>query len=238
MQTQMSYMEHNQIPSLYQGLSVDTTQHQIRIFEVQPGSHDDPVECTLKVASLDDKSLEFTALSYVWGIPSETATIVVNRHPVSVTTSLASALRNFRNLLSQETILRRILWVDAVCINQHDPAERIFQVQMMGDIYSSATDVFVFLGDGNRHTDFALDRMNSAWHRSGHGPAWPGGDHRGDCSQTSPLQASVVATSVGAPGVCSLAKRPMVLLRVKSYPLGRPAILVPAGEKAMGLSRT
>jgi hypothetical protein len=40
----------------------------------------------------------------------------------------------------------RILWVDAVCINQQDKSERNEQVRWMGEIYSSVQQVIIWLG--------------------------------------------------------------------------------------------
>jgi len=41
----------------------------------------------------------------------------------------------------------RILWVDAICINQTDLAEKSSQLKMMRDIYTSAERVVVWLGE-------------------------------------------------------------------------------------------
>jgi len=52
---------------------------------------------------------------------------------------------------------RRVLWVDALCINQADTAERNNQVSQMADIYSGSKEVFVWLGEGNEFTDRGMD---------------------------------------------------------------------------------
>jgi hypothetical protein len=44
------------------------------------------------------------------------------------------------------------LWVDAVCINQNDLDERSQQVAMMRDIYASAEQLFIWLGDDDEST--------------------------------------------------------------------------------------
>ena len=43
------------------------------------------------------------------------------------------------------------LWVDALCINQDDQEERARQIAMMGDIYSHAANVIVWLGEADEH---------------------------------------------------------------------------------------
>jgi hypothetical protein len=40
----------------------------------------------------------------------------------------------------------RILWVDAICINQGDNTEKAGQIQYMAEIYSKASRVIVWLG--------------------------------------------------------------------------------------------
>jgi hypothetical protein len=44
----------------------------------------------------------------------------------------------------------RVLWVDAICINQKDDKERGHQVGMMRDVYSKATEVLIWLGEASK----------------------------------------------------------------------------------------
>ncbi len=44
-----------------------------------------------------------------------------------------------------------LLWADALCINQNDESEKTRQVRMMGDIYSQAQMVVVWLGLEEKH---------------------------------------------------------------------------------------
>jgi hypothetical protein len=48
---------------------------------------------------------------------------------------------------------RSKIWVDSVCINQKDPAERSSQVAMMRDIYESSEEVVIWLGDRGFYDD-------------------------------------------------------------------------------------
>ena len=52
----------------------------------------------------------------------------------------------------------RLLWVDAICINQTDKDEQSRQVQCMGDIYAGAKKVLVWIGEDHGDADecFAL----------------------------------------------------------------------------------
>ncbi|KAJ9143520.1 hypothetical protein NKR23_g6600 [Pleurostoma richardsiae] len=90
----------------------------------------------------------YEALSYVWGLSTEGHTITLDdRGNIPVTDNLFAALRRLRN-----RDMRRVLWVDSLCINQQSIEERNEQVQMMGRIYNSATSVVVWLGDTEVNT--------------------------------------------------------------------------------------
>ncbi|KAK3323319.1 heterokaryon incompatibility protein-domain-containing protein [Cercophora scortea] len=99
------------------------------------------IECKLEVAHLDLPN-SFEALSYVWGSPHETRPILLEGHVFHCTKSLHTALS--RLVLEDKT---RVLWVDAICIDQSDLDERAEQVKHMRYIYQEADAVLSFLGD-------------------------------------------------------------------------------------------
>ncbi|KAF4435940.1 HET-domain-containing protein [Fusarium austroafricanum] len=151
--------------NLYHDLPLDHLRKEVRVLVIHQGRSNDPLQCSLKIVSLNEVSVSFDALSYVWGNEGETKNIIVNHLSVTVTKSLANALENLRDhsvshiyIFDQPTLT---IWVDAICINQSDLRERNQQVQMMGDIYSSARHVVIWLGDGDEHTNYALGLMNS-----------------------------------------------------------------------------
>ncbi|TGJ86389.1 hypothetical protein E0Z10_g2386 [Xylaria hypoxylon] len=65
-----------------------------------------------------------------------------NGEMISITENLESALGHIRHPFA-----RRVLWVDAVCIDQEDAQERGHQVQLMSQIFSQAERVIVWLGE-------------------------------------------------------------------------------------------
>ncbi|CAH0033248.1 unnamed protein product [Clonostachys rhizophaga] len=69
------------------------------------------------------------------------ANICVDGRTATITTSLNSALTQFRHPANP-----RLLWADALCINQKDTAEKTVQVQLMADVYRYAVQVLVWLG--------------------------------------------------------------------------------------------
>ncbi|CAO2649679.1 Nn.00g009710.m01.CDS01 [Neocucurbitaria sp. VM-36] len=122
----------------------------IRVIRLRAGSTGDKIECDLVSGPL--ASLDFEALSYVWGVALLPHTIQVNEKPFYVTYNLHSALTEMRHVKHE-----RLIWIDAVCINQNDNAEKGHQVQMMRDIYAKASRVIVWLGKGTKATSPAFD---------------------------------------------------------------------------------
>ncbi|KFA71687.1 hypothetical protein S40288_09533 [Stachybotrys chartarum IBT 40288] len=123
--------------------SLDPALEEIRVLHLHGGPEDSPLECTLhKVALKSDPPPVYEALSYTWGDASDTREIVLNGHVVSVTANLFLALRRLR--LEDDV---RVMWVDAVCINQLDLDERSQQVSLMRKIYSLCDEAAIWLGE-------------------------------------------------------------------------------------------
>lgn len=88
---------------------------------------------------------DFATLSYVWGTEPPTDTIIVNGLEVKVRPNLASALRVLAADHRFDAGFH--IWVDAICINQHDLSEREQQVARMKDVYGMSWNVISWLGD-------------------------------------------------------------------------------------------
>lgn len=118
------------------------SSHHIRLLVLHPAStKEDELHCDLIPRSIDEK-LVFEALSYVWGNPLPKKRVYCGGEYADIGPSLESALRHLRH-----TSKARVLWADALCINQADNGERSAQVQLMGDIYSMASGTIVWLGE-------------------------------------------------------------------------------------------
>jgi len=125
--------------SLYHAL--DKKSQQFRLLRIHPGQKSQIVKCDLYIAVLK-RRMGFEALSYVWGDPEPTTDILINKARFPVRANLRAAFRRLRR--SDED---RILWVDAICINQTDDEEKGHQVNLMSRIYTFATTVIAWLGD-------------------------------------------------------------------------------------------
>ncbi|KAK4062432.1 hypothetical protein Trihar35433_9253 [Trichoderma harzianum] len=69
--------------------------------------------------------------------------ILVNDYKIKVTANLETALKHLRDQEERVT-----LWIDALCIDQSNTEERSSQVAQMREIYSNASEVIIFLGNG------------------------------------------------------------------------------------------
>ncbi|RDW59191.1 hypothetical protein BP5796_12115 [Coleophoma crateriformis] len=124
----------------YLGQGLSGGKDQIRCLEVLPGDEGEVIRCSLRNVDFDTIK-ECDALSYTWGLPPSTEIILVNDNPFRIRRNLFDALLHLRQPAS-----KTVLWVDAICINQADTAERNQQVQRMADIFSGARRVLVWLG--------------------------------------------------------------------------------------------
>lgn len=127
----------------------DLPQGSVRLLRLQPydpSTGQDPrLECRFAVYPLldSDTAHPFEALSYAWGPEENPGAILVDGGEVPIRANLHSALSHLR-----DRFLERILWVDAICINQQNADEKGHQVQSMAQIYAKASRVIVWLGEG------------------------------------------------------------------------------------------
>jgi hypothetical protein len=118
----------------------------IRLLRLLPNEDEAaPVQCELRNYSLQKlgpRTHLYEALSYVWGDTGETIPIWVDNNQFPVTANLHAALLRLR-----DHSFERIIWIDAICINQKNLQEQGHQVQLMAKIYSNAHRVIVWLGE-------------------------------------------------------------------------------------------
>ncbi|CAG9949909.1 unnamed protein product [Clonostachys rosea f. rosea IK726] len=132
-------------PTLYGDL--DTSVPEIRLFALLPSPQPNaPVVGQLQIVPLQSPP-PYESLSYAWGAPEFTEPIIVNEQTLFVTPNLDSALRALRH---EEKL--RLLWIDAICINQRSPQERGHQVTLMRTIYSQCERDLLWLGP-NTHVE-------------------------------------------------------------------------------------
>jgi hypothetical protein len=126
----------------------------IRILHLEAGANQAPIRIRLSQVYLDSPPA-YDALSYVWGPKESGFTITCDGRPKSVTRNLLNALP-FLRLPDRE----RVLWVDALCIDQDNKEERNQQVGMMKDIYQNASQVLIWLGKESEADRVGIAMLN------------------------------------------------------------------------------
>ncbi|KAK4082393.1 uncharacterized protein Triagg1_2205 [Trichoderma aggressivum f. europaeum] len=128
----------------------------IRLLSLHPGNDDMMISCELFQAEFHQREnmLPYEALSYTWGSSELSDIIHVNGCHLGITHNLYSALVDLRYQDRQ-----RVLWIDAVCIDQKNDKERGHQVGQMGNIYEEADRVIFRLGSGTNETDLFMESL-------------------------------------------------------------------------------
>jgi hypothetical protein len=90
----------------------------------------------------------YDAISYVWGEPNFTHTLYCD-YPKSHIKIMERLYDNLLRLHEEQRRKKpRLLWIDAVCIDQENLIERSVHVQFMTHIYCRASQTHIFLGGG------------------------------------------------------------------------------------------
>ncbi|KAF2096472.1 HET-domain-containing protein [Rhizodiscina lignyota] len=145
-------------PYQYESLAGETAIRLLRIF---PGSRfEDQLVVELVTADLSYPP-SYDALSYTWG--DDTGNIdrseklpCKNGGIICITKNCEAAIRRLR--LPRKN---RLVWIDAVCIDQISNIERTHQVSLMSKIYKSAQKIIVYTGEGTSETAELFDWLNS-----------------------------------------------------------------------------
>lgn len=187
-----------------------------RLLSLLPGPTSADIEMEIFHVKRSSKP-KYEALSYVWGPPERTDVALV-REPVKpqsqvmeylglqkrkedsestaaigLTRNLAVALRHLRHPGKP-----KVLWIDALCINQDDLPERGAEVLEMGSIFSNAKQVIVWLGSSSGDSQLAINSLG----RLGEGIVYSAQQHhvsyKTDCWAES-LVDNAIALKSNAP---------------------------------------
>ncbi|EEH38592.1 HET domain-containing protein [Paracoccidioides lutzii Pb01] len=183
-------MESHSSQFIYQPLPpiapVGKTPPFTRLFLFNSGQANEPLRGTLVIHALDPSYASippYEALSYVWGSGSAQTPIYINDCPIVIKPNLDAALRSLR-----PPTQARLLWVDALCIDQSNADERSRQVGYMRLVYKHATRVIVWLGSWTPGVEMAFELAERLAHM------------RDSCgADKDTLQKAVVELAVGAP---------------------------------------
>ncbi|KAH9211013.1 heterokaryon incompatibility protein-domain-containing protein [Leptodontidium sp. 2 PMI_412] len=147
--------------SSYQYPSRPLSGDNIRLLRLLPNEDEAaPLQCKLRNYSLQKLGTRthlYEALSYTWGGSKNPRSISINKQKLDITRNLHAGL-----LCLRDRSLERVLWVDAICIDQSNLEERKQQVQLMAKIYAKAHRVIIWLGRGTADAEGALEDIRLA----------------------------------------------------------------------------
>ena len=115
----------------------------IRLLRLAPSTTEGAALCGQLIELDETKAIAYQALSYVWG--KEDFAHILHLEgggDLTITENLDIALRRLRYKDRE-----RILWIDAVCIDQSNLAEKGPRVENMANIYRNAAQVVAWLGE-------------------------------------------------------------------------------------------
>lgn len=156
-----------QATDLYQ--SVDSLREwQIRILELQPHHCRAPLVSRLFNADMlrgggivesgTKNRQTYVALSYYWGDDRRPKYhLECNGIDYPIPVAAYRALHRLR-----DRYVPTYIWIDTVCINQHDDQDRSKQVSKMRSIYQNARKVVVYLGEHNKDEQSTGGKVTSA----------------------------------------------------------------------------
>ncbi|KAL9615845.1 MAG: hypothetical protein Q9160_009213 [Pyrenula sp. 1 TL-2023] len=125
---------------------LDITKQEIRLLRIVKILND-RVECVLEHASGETLLRRpYYALSYCWGDQTRRKSISVNGKKLEVGPNLFEALKALHYYLSTEDDVPSWIWIDAICLDQQNDAEKATQVPRMDRIYQEAKRVLIWLG--------------------------------------------------------------------------------------------
>lgn len=149
--------------------ALDLGKDQIRLLTLlREPDEDGRLRCEIATFDLAIAP-EFQALSYEWGSPEQLWDMRVEDGLLSIRQNLWVFLEMFREAERNDIFL----WIDQICINQDDDAERGHQVKLMGSVYTKSVRTVVWLGS-SEGVDTAISEAFSR-----HGPLLSGWQRKG-----------------------------------------------------------
>jgi hypothetical protein len=102
-----------------------------------------------------EPACQFTAASYEWGAPHSTKSFTIHGQETTLRRNLFGFLETLSGLANNST-KPLLYWIDSICINQDDQKEKTNQIELLRDIYRSASSVLSWLGPMANGSNLAM----------------------------------------------------------------------------------
>ncbi|KAI1387288.1 heterokaryon incompatibility protein-domain-containing protein [Hypoxylon trugodes] len=144
--------------SVYEPLQTKDTIRLLRVHRDANGS----IVGELKPFFLDAPGKpQYKPISYVWGDDHQSQrTITLNGREYGTLRTVYSILELFCDRPEFKKS-QPWIWIDFICINQEDLAERAMQVALMVRIYGESYGATIWLGEGTSFSDRGMDMMKA-----------------------------------------------------------------------------
>ena len=142
----------------YQSTAFDTAANQIRLLTLLPGKLGTKVGISLDTVALTEGNVpKYEAISYAWGSAGDPLSVEIGVDAeLLITPNLFTALPYLRHVTQE-----RVLWIDAICVDQQNLRERSQQVGRMKDVFFLAERVIVWLGPETNDSNLALSALQA-----------------------------------------------------------------------------
>jgi hypothetical protein len=141
--------QNSEFYSRFAYTDLDPGHREIRL--VQLSIENGLVSCRFHLHRLEEVKGKYYSLSYFAGSPHNSRRVLVEGIPFNVFANLEYALRQVLSLWRRSPLPQDeaysfpLIWVDQICIDQHNDDERSHQVNFMRDIYSNCRETIVSL---------------------------------------------------------------------------------------------
>lgn len=123
---------------------LDRSKGSVRLIRVFPLRQNDFIRCRIERHHISTTS--YVALSYVWGSQEAKCEILLNGQIFRLRSNLFAFLKYLaKTAYSTDTLF----WIDAICIDQTNVAEKNHHISHIGTIYRHATKVISWLGNSS-----------------------------------------------------------------------------------------
>ncbi|KAK5749702.1 hypothetical protein LTS12_020271, partial [Elasticomyces elasticus] len=138
-------------------------EDEVRVLRILDASND-TIRCTLEHISTDRLGFDYKyyALSYCWGTGEADTEIEIDGKVFLITANLFRALQAARRYMKYSAQSANaiwainVIWVDAISLDQSNIEEKSSQVQRMHEIYRSASELLVWLGEEADSSQWAM----------------------------------------------------------------------------------
>lgn len=103
----------------------------------------------------------YEAVSYAWGTQKPTSFLICGYSSIAVSHHLLAGIWQIWRRAKQPPARACRLWIDAICINQHDSSEKAEQIPLMTQIFRDAQQVLVWLGVASDGSDSLMENLES-----------------------------------------------------------------------------